>query len=75
MRAAAKDVHKIRGQSRKEVPEVQTFRYQIGSQFQVFFALLSRRTRCDRLLCDSREKMAFFTRAKTSIPDLPADDV
>uniref|UniRef100_A0A673C863 Uncharacterized protein n=1 Tax=Sphaeramia orbicularis TaxID=375764 RepID=A0A673C863_9TELE len=25
MRAAAKDVHKIRGQSRKEVPEVQTF--------------------------------------------------
>lgn len=26
MRAAAKDVHKIRGQSRKEVPEVQTFR-------------------------------------------------
>ncbi|XP_071766433.2 LOW QUALITY PROTEIN: protein KIBRA [Centroberyx gerrardi] len=47
MRAAAKDVHKIRGQSRKEVPEIQTF----------------------------REKMAFFTRAKTSIPDLPADDV
>ncbi|XP_041657059.1 protein KIBRA [Cheilinus undulatus] len=47
MRAAAKDVHKIRGQSRKEVPEVQTF----------------------------REKMAFFTRAKSSIPDLPADDV
>uniref|UniRef100_A0A3B4ZCH7 WW and C2 domain containing 1 n=1 Tax=Seriola lalandi dorsalis TaxID=1841481 RepID=A0A3B4ZCH7_SERLL len=47
MRAAAKDVHKIRGQSRKEVPEVQTF----------------------------REKMAFFTRAKTSIPDLPADNV
>uniref|UniRef100_A0A3Q4BLF7 Uncharacterized protein n=1 Tax=Mola mola TaxID=94237 RepID=A0A3Q4BLF7_MOLML len=47
MRAAAKDVHKIRGQSRKEVPEVQTF----------------------------REKMAFFTRAKTSIPNLPADDV
>ncbi|XP_023117015.1 protein KIBRA [Amphiprion ocellaris] len=47
MRAAAKDVHKIRGQSRKEVPEVQTF----------------------------REKMAFFTRAKTCIPDLPADDV
>ncbi|KAM3869074.1 protein KIBRA [Diretmus argenteus] len=47
MRAAAKDVHKIRGQSRKEVPEVQTF----------------------------REKMAFFTRVKTSIPDLPADDV
>ncbi|KAG7217169.1 hypothetical protein INR49_027710 [Caranx melampygus] len=47
MRAAAKDVHKIRGQSRKEVPEVQTF----------------------------REKMAFFTRAKTSIPDLPADSV
>lgn len=47
MRAAAKDVHKIRGQSRKEVPEVQTF----------------------------REKMAFFTRARTSIPDLPADDV
>ncbi|XP_069395957.1 protein KIBRA [Paralichthys olivaceus] len=47
MRAAAKDVHKIRGQSRNEVPEVQTF----------------------------REKMAFFTRAKTSIPDLPADNV
>ncbi|KAM9781784.1 protein KIBRA [Syngnathus typhle] len=47
MRAAAKDVHKIRGRSRKEVPEVQTF----------------------------REKMAFFTRAKTSIPDLPAHDV
>ncbi|XP_068186777.1 protein KIBRA [Antennarius striatus] len=47
LRAAAKDVHKIRGQSRKEVPEVQNF----------------------------REKMAFFTRAKTSIPDLPADDV
>uniref|UniRef100_A0A665TDI2 WW domain-containing protein n=1 Tax=Echeneis naucrates TaxID=173247 RepID=A0A665TDI2_ECHNA len=47
MRAAAKDVHKIRGQSRKEVPEVQTF----------------------------REKMAFFTRAKSSIPDLPADSV
>ncbi|CAB1352465.1 unnamed protein product [Coregonus sp. 'balchen'] len=47
MRAAAKDVHKIRGQSRKEVPEVQSF----------------------------REKMAFFTRAKTNIPDLPADDV
>ncbi|XP_061607185.1 protein KIBRA [Phyllopteryx taeniolatus] len=47
MRAAAKDVHKIRGRSRKEVPEVQTF----------------------------REKMAFFTRTKTTIPDLPADDV
>ncbi|KAM8835559.1 protein KIBRA isoform 2-T2 [Synchiropus picturatus] len=47
MRAAAKDVHKIRGQSHKEVPEVQTF----------------------------REKMAFFTRARSSIPDLPADDV
>lgn len=28
MRAAAKDVHKIRGQSRKEVPEVQTFRWE-----------------------------------------------
>lgn len=27
MRAAAKDVHKIRGRSRKEVPEVQTFRW------------------------------------------------
>lgn len=26
-------------------------------------------------LCDLREKMAFFTRAKSSIPDLPADDV
>lgn len=47
MKAAAKDVHKIRGQSQKEVSEVQTF----------------------------REKMAFFTRAKSSIPDLPADDV
>uniref|UniRef100_A0A4W5PA94 WW and C2 domain containing 1 n=1 Tax=Hucho hucho TaxID=62062 RepID=A0A4W5PA94_9TELE len=47
MRAAAKDVHKIRGQSRKEVPEVQSF----------------------------RSKMAFFTRAKINIPDLPADDV
>ncbi|KAJ8348425.1 hypothetical protein SKAU_G00270140 [Synaphobranchus kaupii] len=47
MRAAAKDVHKIRGQSRKEVPEVQSF----------------------------REKMAFFTRAKINIPDLPAHDV
>ncbi|XP_028838164.1 protein KIBRA [Denticeps clupeoides] len=47
MRAAAKDVHKIRGQSRNEVPEVQTF----------------------------REKMAFFTRAKINIPNLPADDV
>ncbi|KAF7648838.1 hypothetical protein LDENG_00151020 [Lucifuga dentata] len=47
MRAAAKDVHKIRGQSRTEGPEIQTF----------------------------REKMAFFTRAKNSIPDLPAHDV
>ncbi|MEQ2214644.1 Protein KIBRA, partial [Xenoophorus captivus] len=47
MKAAAKDVHRIRGLSQKEVSEVQTF----------------------------REKMAFFTRAKTSIPDLPADDV
>uniref|UniRef100_A0A3P8WYZ5 WW and C2 domain containing 1 n=1 Tax=Cynoglossus semilaevis TaxID=244447 RepID=A0A3P8WYZ5_CYNSE len=47
MRAAAKDVHKIRGQGCKEVPEVQTF----------------------------REKMAFFTRAKSNIPDLPADSV
>ncbi|XP_061659469.1 protein KIBRA [Syngnathoides biaculeatus] len=47
MRAVTKDVHKIRGRSRKEVPEVQTF----------------------------REKMAFFTRTKTTIPDLPADDV
>nr|XP_029527033.1 protein KIBRA-like isoform X2 [Oncorhynchus nerka] len=47
MRAAAKDVHKLRGQSRKEMPEVQSF----------------------------REKMAFFTRAKTNIPDLPVDDV
>ncbi|XP_015250164.1 PREDICTED: protein KIBRA [Cyprinodon variegatus] len=47
MKAAVKDVHKIRAQSRKQVSEVQTF----------------------------REKMAFFTRAKTSIPDLPADDV
>ncbi|XP_012695571.2 protein KIBRA [Clupea harengus] len=47
MRVAAKDVHKLRGQSRKETPEVQTF----------------------------REKMAFFTRAKINVPDLPADDV
>ncbi|XP_030649348.1 protein KIBRA [Chanos chanos] len=47
MRAAAKDVHKIRGQSRKEVRQVQSF----------------------------REKMAFFTRAKINVPDLPADDV
>ncbi|KAL4660035.1 protein KIBRA-like [Arapaima gigas] len=47
MRVVAKDVQKIRGQSRKEVPEVQSF----------------------------REKMAFFTRAKINIPDLPADDV
>lgn len=47
MRAAAKDVHKIRGQSLKEVPGVQSF----------------------------REKMAFFTRAKINVPDLPADDV
>ncbi|XP_051959934.1 protein KIBRA [Xyrauchen texanus] len=47
MRAAAKDVHKIRGQSLKEVPGVQFF----------------------------REKMAFFTRAKINVPDLPADDV
>ncbi|XP_058482569.1 protein KIBRA [Solea solea] len=47
MRAAAKDVHKIRVQSCTEVPEVQTF----------------------------REKMAFFTRVKSSIPDLPPDDV
>nr|XP_020470823.1 protein KIBRA [Monopterus albus] len=42
-----KDVHKIQGQSHKEVPVLQNF----------------------------REKMAFFTRAKASIPDLPADDV
>ncbi|XP_026794779.3 protein KIBRA [Pangasianodon hypophthalmus] len=47
MRAAAKEVHKIRGQSRKEGPEVQSF----------------------------REKMAFFTRVKINVPDLPADDV
>ncbi|XP_048853569.1 protein KIBRA isoform X1 [Brienomyrus brachyistius] len=47
MRAAAKDVNKIRSQSCKEVPETQSF----------------------------REKMAFFTRAKIHIPDLPADDV
>ncbi|XP_051536997.1 protein KIBRA-like isoform X1 [Myxocyprinus asiaticus] len=47
MRAAAKDVHKIRGQSLKEVPGVQSF----------------------------REKMAFFTRGKINVPDLPADDV
>ncbi|KAK7143907.1 hypothetical protein R3I93_014920 [Phoxinus phoxinus] len=47
MRAAAKDVHKIRGQSLKEGPGVQSF----------------------------REKMAFFTRAKINVPDLPADDV
>lgn len=47
MRVAVKDVHKISGQSRKEMPEVQSF----------------------------REKMAFFTRAKINVPDLPADDV
>ncbi|KAM6984624.1 protein KIBRA [Aplochiton taeniatus] len=47
MTAAARDVHRIRGQGRKEVAEVHSF----------------------------REKMAFFTRAKTTIPDLPADDV
>ncbi|XP_028322682.1 protein KIBRA [Gouania willdenowi] len=47
MRAAAKDVHKIRGQSRKEVPEVQSF----------------------------REKMAFFTRARGGVPDLPSAHV
>lgn len=47
MREAAKDVNKMRVQSRKEVPEVQTF----------------------------REKMAFFTRAKSTIPDLPADNI
>uniref|UniRef100_A0A8C7YSI6 WW and C2 domain containing 1 n=1 Tax=Oryzias sinensis TaxID=183150 RepID=A0A8C7YSI6_9TELE len=47
MRTASKDVHKIRAQSRKELPEIQTF----------------------------REKMAFFTRAKACIPDLPADSV
>uniref|UniRef100_A0AAQ5ZKE5 WW domain-containing protein n=1 Tax=Amphiprion ocellaris TaxID=80972 RepID=A0AAQ5ZKE5_AMPOC len=35
MRAAAKDVHKIRGQSRKEVPEVQTFSLFI---FMAFFS-------------------------------------
>ena len=34
MRAAAKDVHKIRGQSRKEVPEVQTFRWATALLFQ-----------------------------------------
>ncbi|KAJ3589506.1 hypothetical protein NHX12_010351 [Muraenolepis orangiensis] len=45
MRAAAKDVHKMR--SRQEVPEVQNF----------------------------REKMAFLTRARSSIPDLPSHDV
>ncbi|CAL8268558.1 unnamed protein product [Merluccius merluccius] len=45
MRAAAKDVHKMR--SRQEVPEVQNF----------------------------REKMAFLTRARSSIPALPSHDV
>ncbi|KAG7263462.1 hypothetical protein CRUP_038587 [Coryphaenoides rupestris] len=45
MRAAAKDVHKMR--SHQEVPEVQNF----------------------------REKMAFLTRARSSIPDLPSHDV
>lgn len=39
MRAAAKDVHKIRGQSRKEVPEVQTFR--CGKE--AFYRILDRR--------------------------------
>ncbi|CAL8362329.1 unnamed protein product [Lota lota] len=45
MRAAAKDVHKMR--SHQEVPEVQNF----------------------------RDKMAFLTRARSSIPDLPSHDV
>lgn len=31
MRTATKDVHKIRGQSRKELPEIQTFRYDGGT--------------------------------------------
>uniref|UniRef100_A0A4W5N3V7 WW and C2 domain containing 1 n=1 Tax=Hucho hucho TaxID=62062 RepID=A0A4W5N3V7_9TELE len=43
MRAAAKDVHKLRGQSRKEVPEVQSFRsvqlntlhYRVQQQYSV----------------------------------------
>ncbi|XP_058852521.1 protein KIBRA-like [Acipenser ruthenus] len=47
MKTAAKDVHRIRGQSHKGDLEVQSF----------------------------REKMAFFTRAKINIPDLPVEDV
>ncbi|XP_028668760.1 protein KIBRA isoform X2 [Erpetoichthys calabaricus] len=47
MKMAAKDVHRICGQNRKEVYEVLSF----------------------------REKMAFFTRAKINVPDLPVDDV
>ncbi|XP_041442102.1 protein KIBRA-like [Xenopus laevis] len=47
MRAAAKDVHRLRGQSSKEPLEVQSF----------------------------REKMAFFTRPRTNLPTLTADDV
>lgn len=40
MRAAAKDVHKIRGQSRKEVPEVQTFRWEKEAQKAAFYQIL-----------------------------------
>ncbi|XP_041122930.1 protein KIBRA-like isoform X2 [Polyodon spathula] len=47
MKTAAKDVHRIRGQSHKGDLEVQSF----------------------------REKMAFFTRAKINIPNLPVEDV
>uniref|UniRef100_G1QAL7 WW domain-containing protein n=1 Tax=Myotis lucifugus TaxID=59463 RepID=G1QAL7_MYOLU len=47
MRAAANGVHRLRGQSCQEPPEVQSF----------------------------REKMAFFTRPRMSIPTLSADDV
>lgn len=40
MRAAAKDVHKIRGQSRKEVPEVQTFRWEKEAEKAAFYRIL-----------------------------------
>lgn len=40
MRAAAKDVHKIRGQSRKEVPEVQTFRWEKEAQNASIYRIL-----------------------------------
>lgn len=53
MRAAAKDVHKIRGQSRKEVPEVQTFRWeelQIRTQHAIFLMCSSECCKAAELL-------------------------